>query len=119
MKQMADRTQLQHIVASLTEGVLLIEPDQTISYANAAALEMHGVGKLAELGRTVTEYRETFILRYRNNHLVERGRYPIDRVVAGEAFDEVVVVVVHKNDPDRDWAHRIRSLVLVDERGHP
>ena len=29
---------LQQIVAGLSEGVILVEPDQTIAYANAAAL---------------------------------------------------------------------------------
>ena len=39
----ADRTQLQPIIAGLTDGVILIDPDQTIAWANAAALALHGV----------------------------------------------------------------------------
>ncbi|RYF06097.1 MAG: PAS domain-containing protein, partial [Oxalobacteraceae bacterium] len=35
--------QMRQIVAGLSEGVILIEPDQTITYANAAAVMMHGV----------------------------------------------------------------------------
>ena len=34
---------LQQIIAGLTEGILLIEPDQTLAWANEAALAMHGV----------------------------------------------------------------------------
>jgi len=33
-----DRWQLEQIIAGLSEGVILIEPDQTITYANEAAL---------------------------------------------------------------------------------
>ena len=45
-----ERSQLQQIIAGLTEGVILLEPDQTITYANDAALDMHGVTRLEELG---------------------------------------------------------------------
>src|SRR3712207_3799773 len=80
---------------------------------------MHGVRDLQELGQTVDEYRNNFVLRYRNNHTLDPGRYPINRVVAGEAFDEVVVVIAHKDNPDQDWTHRIRSLVITDPQGNP
>jgi PAS domain S-box-containing protein len=115
----AERSQLEQIIAGLTEGVILIEPDQTITYANEAALRMHGVESFAALGRTVDEYRRNFALRYRNNHLVQPGSYPIERVIAGEAFDDVVVQVAHRDRPEDDRAHRIRSLVITDRAGQP
>ncbi|KLK89585.1 LuxR family transcriptional regulator [Microvirga vignae] len=117
--QAPDRSQLEQIIAGLTEGVMLVEPDQTITYANEAALEMHGVTTLDELGRTVDEYRKNFVLRHQSSHLLDHGRYPIDRVVAGEAFDDVLVVVAHKSNQDRDRTHRIRSLVITDHAGDP
>ncbi len=117
--QAPDRSQLEQIIAGLTEGVILVEPDQTITYANEAALEMHGVTDLDELGRTVDEYRTNFVLRHQGTHLLDQGRYPIDRVVAGEAFEDVVVVVAHKTNQDRDRTHRIRSLVITDQVGNP
>ena len=117
--QAPDRSQLEQIIAGLTEGVILVEPDQTITYANQAALEMHGVTSLDALGRTVDEYQGNFVLHYRNNQPLYPDRYPIERVIAGEVFDDVVVVVAHKDNPDRDWAHRIRSLVITDQHGDP
>jgi PAS domain S-box-containing protein len=114
-----DRWQLEQIIAGLTEGVILVEPDQTITYANEAALEMHGVTNLNELGRTVDEYRKNFVLRHQSSHLLDHGRYPIDRVVAGETFEDVVVIVAHKTNQDRDRTHRIRSLVITDHAGNP
>ena len=99
--------------------MILVEPDQTITYANEAALAMHGVTTLDELGRTVDEYRNNFVLRHQSSDLLEHGHYPIDRVVAGEAFDDVVVVVAHKAKQDWDRTHRIRSLVITDHAGNP
>src|SRR5215216_5711951 len=68
--QAPDRSQLEQIIAGLSEGVILVEPDQTITYANEAALEMHGVTTLDELGRTVDEYRRNFVLRHHSSDLL-------------------------------------------------
>ena len=69
--------------------MVLIEPDQTISWSNDAALAMHGVEAREELGGTGSEYRSKFRLSYRNKHLLPEGDYPVERVVAGKVFDEV------------------------------
>jgi PAS domain S-box-containing protein len=112
-RQAGDHRHLQQIIAGLTEGVILIEPDQTLCWANAAALAMHGAKTLDELGTTVEAYRSKFKLTYRNKHSLSEGNYPIQRVVAGETFDEVVVEVAQVNRPDARWVHQIRSLVLT------
>ncbi len=117
-RQHADRTQLQQIIVGLTEGVIIINPDQTIAWANDAALAMHGVGDVQDLGDTVSDYRARFELRYRNRHKLPPGDYPMDRVVSGEAFTEVVVEVARPGE-DRHWVHQIRSLVLTDPAGQP
>lgn len=114
-----DRRQLQQIIAGLTEGVILIEPDQTILWANEAALTMHGVKQVGDLGHDVTQYRERFQLRYRNNHALEDGRYPIERVISGEKFTDVLVEVFLAADHSVSWVHRVRSLVLTDADGDP
>ena len=114
----ADRTQLQQIILGLDDGVLIIDPDQTIAWANKAALDMHGVVDIADLGATIDEYRARFELRYRNNHRLPEGAYPMERIMAGEAFDEVVVEVGPPGEPAR-WTHRLRSLVLNTPDGRP
>ena len=115
----ADHCQVRQIIAGLREGVLLVDPAQTIVWANRAALDMHGVATPEELGGTVNEYRERFELRYRNHHRLPHGEYPIDRVIAGEAFDEVVVEVARAGRVEPTWVHRVRSLVLTDAAGEP
>ena len=118
-RQSVDRRQLQQIIAGLTEGVILVEPDQRIIWANEAALAMHGVRAVEDLGRTVSEYQERFELRYRNKHKLDKGHYPMDRVLAGEAFSDLIVEVARAGDPEPQWVHQIRSLVLTDSAGNP
>jgi PAS domain-containing protein len=117
--QRADRHQLQQIIAGLTEGVILIDPDQTIAWANEAALAMHGVDTLDALGATVSAYRKRFQLRYRNYRRLAAGDYPMDWVLAGEAFRDVIVEVAPAGADEPRWVHRIRSLVLTDADGEP
>ena len=112
-----DRHELRQIIAGLSEGVILVEPDQTIAYANEAALEMHGAASLDELGPTVDAYRARFSLRYRNNRAPEQ--YPIERVVAGETFHDVVVEVTRTDQPDAYFVHSLRSVVATDRDGNP
>ena len=114
----ADRTQLQQIVAGLNDGVILIDPDQKIAWANAPALALHGVTNITELGATVSEYRQRFELTYRNNHKLPAGAYPMERLLAGEAFSEVIVEV-RQTGSDHQWVHSIRTLVLTDQSGQP
>ncbi len=119
MDQSVNRSQLQLIIAGLTDGVILIEPDQSIAWANDAALAMHGIERVEALGESVAAYRANFQLQYRNNHHIEEGRYPIERVVGGERFDDVVVEVTPAGKNKPQWVHRIRSLIINDTDGNP
>ncbi len=58
---------------------------------------MHGAESLDELGETVDAYRERFALRYRNNHAP--NHYPMERVVSGERFHDVIVEVKRTDGP--------------------
>ena len=111
--------QMRQIVAGLSEGVILIEPDQTIAYVNAAAVMMHWVADADDLGATVSEYRANFTLHYRNHRKIGPLQHPLDRVLAGEVFRDVVVELSPTRDPSHRWMHRIRSLVTTDADGTP
>ena len=113
-----DRRQLQQIVAGLEEGIVVINPDQTIAWANSAALGMHGVSDIADLGADISEYRNRFSLRDRNRHKLPGAGHHLDRLAAGEVFSEVVVEVGRPGD-ERHWVHRIRSLVVTGPDDEP
>jgi PAS domain S-box-containing protein len=118
-RQSADRRQLQQIIAGLTEGIILIDPDRSIAWANETALAMHGVETPAELGDTVDDYGRIFALNYRNNHPLAPDQYPGARVLNGELFHDVVVEVTCRDRADRKWVHQIRSLILTNAGDQP
>ncbi|MFJ2537537.1 helix-turn-helix transcriptional regulator [Pseudomonas sp. NPDC087614] len=114
-----NRRQLQQIIAGLSDGVILLELDQSILWANEAALAMHGVNRIGELGTNADEYAKRFSLRYRNNHPVPPEHYPISRAARCEVFSDVLIEVFAVDDPERIWVHSVRSMVLTDRDGQP
>ncbi len=114
----ADRTQLQQIISGLTEGVIILDPDGTIAWANDTALALHGAGALEELGGTVAGYHGRFTLRYTDRQPVPPQEYPMDRLLAGEAFSELIVECTRAGEA-KHRVHQIRTLALRDAAGRP
>ncbi|AVE03104.1 helix-turn-helix transcriptional regulator [Pseudomonas palleroniana] len=114
-----NRRQLQQIISGLSDGVILAEVDQTILWANEAALRMHGVESVVALGANTQEYAQRFALRYRNNHPVQLENYPLARAAAGEEFSDVMVEVTPCAEEEKTWVHRLRSLVITDSHDEP
>jgi len=108
---------LRLILSALRDGVILIEPDGTIAWANRAALRMHGLRRAADLGGTVSGYRALFELHDGSRRL-PGGQHPMVRLLAGEAFEAVVEVAPAGGSGAR-WTHRVRGLVLDDAAGAP
>jgi PAS domain S-box-containing protein len=119
MASAPDRDQLHHIVASLSDGVVFIEPDGAIAWANDAALAMHGCKTLAELGSSVSEYHDRFLLRLRDGVALQAKNLPMARLMRGETFEDLVVEVCRRDRPELDWIHRERGLVLGGDEDSP
>ncbi|QYE33745.1 PAS domain S-box protein [Polymorphobacter sp. PAMC 29334] len=118
LREAASLDHLQSIIANLDEGIVLLAPDETILWANDAALAMHGAQTLGDLGSSVSDFRKRYVLSKRGHAPLAHGKYPIDRAMAGEAFDGVTVEVTRAGKVGPEWVHRIRSLVLTDGEGH-
>ncbi len=86
-----NRLVLQNLVTGLSDGLILLENDGTIAWANRAALVMHRIESVSELGDDTESYRRNFTLRYRNNHLLDAGQYPLERLAAVAAQETQVI----------------------------
>jgi len=123
LKHHVDRRQLQQIIAGLSEGILLIDPVDGIVWANEQALALHAVTALEELGTSPNQYNKRFSLKYRNRHALTDDQYPINRLLSGESFEEVVVEVTKRDETEEDagWknVHRLRGFALLASDGQP
>ncbi|KQO83402.1 helix-turn-helix transcriptional regulator [Rhizobium sp. Leaf262] len=109
-----NRGSLQELVGGLSDGIILVGENGSILWANLAALQMHRVSALDELGLNATEYRRRFTLHYRNNHPLEEGQYPMERLLAGETIDDVTVEISPSADLDLVWVHTVRSMIISE-----
>ena len=114
----ATQGNLQQIIAQLTEGVIILEPDGTISWADETALALHGARSLAELGKTVAGYASRFTLAGRAGQTLRPDDYPMHRLLVGEVIDKALVDVTRKSD-GRRWVHEVRTLILNGADGQP
>jgi PAS domain S-box-containing protein len=114
---LSDHLHLRQIIAGLPEGIIIVTPEGTISWANEAALALHGVKSLKELGITVTDYCARFELRYRDQQPLPRDEYPLRRLVAGDSFTDLVVEVIPSGRSEKRGVQRLRGLNLADPEG--
>ncbi len=114
-----DRHHLQQIIANLDEGVLLIEPDGAIAWANDAALAMHACKRTARLGASMAEYRKRFVFHDPDGRRFTARNHPVARLLAGETFSNVVVRLARRNDKDFQCVLDISGLILTGPDDEP
>ena len=114
-----DRPHLHRIVADIAEGVVLIEQDHRIVWANPSALIMHGCETPEELGGAPKAYRDRFDLAYRDGRPLPKADYPIDRLLKGESFSDLVVRLSREAKPGRERILQLRGLHLPPAAGAP
>ena len=114
-----ERPHLHRIVADLTEGVILIEEDRRVVWANPAALAMHGCNQLDELGDTSKAYHDRFQLTYRDGRALPKAEYPMERLIGGDRFAGLVLSLTRKDQPGREHILQLRGLHLPPAEGAP
>jgi PAS domain S-box-containing protein len=109
---------LEQLMGQLLDGVILIDATGTILSANAAALRMHGVDAVEELGGTAEGYAERFSLRGESRRPLKHREYPLFRLLAGDSFPDLVVEVAPAGEETR-WVHQVRDVVMDEDGGEP
>lgn len=114
----ADRRQLQQIVAALTEGIIVVELDGTLAWADETALAMHGASSLAGLGGSAEGYTRRFAVAYLGSPELTAADTPIMRLLRNDVVDHAVTEVVRRSDHKR-WVHEVRTMAMTDGEGRP
>ncbi|TVV71148.1 helix-turn-helix transcriptional regulator [Sphingomonas solaris] len=110
---------LEQLMDSLLAGVILMDPAGVILSANPAALKMHGIDRVEDLGATADDYAARFSLRYRNHHRLTRREYPLVRLLAGENFADLIVEVAPLDSTEPRWVHQVRDVTMDEDGGEP
>ena len=113
------RSQLQHILANLSEGVILIDLTGAILWLNHAALDMHGCVKPEEIGGSCEEYAKRFVLRDSHHRAVPSTQFPLSRLATGEVFSAYTLELMRRGNDDFPRTLEFRGLVLDDPDDQP
>lgn len=106
-------------MARLLDGVILIDPSGVILSANAAALAMHGVAEVAELGVTVEDYASRFTLWSSEHRALKQREYPLVRLLAGDNLPDTIVEVAPVGEREARWVHQVRDVTMDVDGGEP
>ncbi|MBB5713038.1 PAS domain-containing protein [Sphingomonas xinjiangensis] len=110
---------LEQLISGLPSGVILVDLSGAFLWANYAALAMHGVDRLEDLGSTADEYATRFALSLRNGHRLASREYPVMRVLAGENIPDLIVEVAASGAAEPKWTHHIRDVLLTGDDEDP
>ncbi|WP_028966269.1 helix-turn-helix transcriptional regulator [Sphingomonas phyllosphaerae] len=110
---------LEQLMAQLLDGVILLDPTGIILSANAAALAMHGVTTMEELGTSAEDYARRFTLWTRDHHRLKHRDYPLFKVLAGESIPDMVVEVAPAGEDEARWMHQVRDVTMDVDGGEP
>lgn len=112
-----NRHQLQQLVTNLREGVMLLDTDGVLLWANHAALRMHGCSAPEALGVTTLDYRRRYLLRDMQSRRIGARGYPGARLAAGQSFTKVRCVLEPRNTSPWRRVLEFSSLALADRTG--
>jgi PAS domain S-box-containing protein len=78
--------QLQTVLDSLTEGLVVADLAANLFYWNPAALAMHGFASMEECRRRLPEFADTFELSTSEDGILPIEQWPLARILRGETL---------------------------------
>jgi PAS domain S-box-containing protein len=94
--------QLEAIVNSMTEGLLVASVDGKLLMYNSAALAIHGYRDIDEVRRHIRVYRDVYVLHDLDGRELPVEEWPLERARRGDVFSGMEVRVLRK-DTGREW----------------
>ena len=110
--------QIEILAAGISEGVMVLDGEQGIVWANAIALAIHDETDLAALGQNIDEYHANFQVRYRSIRKPAAPANSSDVIVKDRLRDSLIEITT-ANGNGEPSLHRTRKLSVPDERGQP
>jgi PAS domain S-box-containing protein len=92
--------QLQTILDSLTEGLVVADLEGNLFHWNPAALAMHGFASMEECQRRLPDFADTFELSTPEDGILPLEQWPLARILRGETLNGWEV---HLARPGTDW----------------
>ena len=90
-KLAAEQGQMEAVVSSMTEGLVISDLAGSVLTMNPAALALLGYARLEEIQRPLPEFAETLELTALDGRLLPLDEWPLARALRGETFSDFEV----------------------------
>ena len=108
--------QVDAMLANMTEGIIIADPQGNVLQMNAVAAQIHNYNQPMEFQRNLSEFPDTFELRYINGRFMPLDEWPLARVLRGESvMDYEVRVKRLQSGDERIWSYN--GSLVRDEQG--
>ncbi|HEY0846394.1 MAG TPA: EAL domain-containing protein [Noviherbaspirillum sp.] len=107
------RAELQTVLDSLSEGVVVFSPDGELLNANPAALRMHGVESLADAPRHLQDFAREFDVSTLDGDPLPVDQWPLARIARGETVS-AVELSVWRHGTGEHWIGSYSGAPVVD-----
>jgi PAS domain S-box-containing protein len=109
--------QLEAVINSMTEGLVIADPQGNILMFNPAALAMHGFTSMEEIRQPLHSFTDLFDMRELDGQLIALKNWPLSRVLAGETFSGKRVRL-HRKDINRHWVVQYGGTAVRNKTGN-
>jgi len=111
---------MHRLVDQLTQGVLLLDINGNIVWANDAAAHLHGFNQHDDMLLTALQYQRQFDMRYVNHHKPGPGQHPLTRLANGKPFDCLKVLLSARSGEQANWlTFQLSGVLLGSEAPEP
>ena len=112
----AHTRQVNALLANISEGIIIADPQGTILLMNEVAVQIHDYRQPQDYQRNLTDFSDTFALHYTDGRIMPVEEWPLSRVLRGETVMDYKVQVTRLNSGvTQIWSYN--GGLIYDEQG--
>ncbi|MBF2051824.1 MAG: PAS domain S-box protein [Elainella sp. C42_A2020_010] len=107
--------QLEAVINSMTEGLVIADPQGNILMFNPAALALHGYDSLEQVQQHLREFPNTIEVHDLQGNFVPMEQWPISRALQGETFSNCEIQI-HRRDTGKTFIGSYGGTPVLDKQ---
>lgn len=112
----ANLSQLEAVFNSMTEGLIIADPQGNVLTFNPAALAIHGFQSVEEVRQHVHSFADLFEVRGLDGQPIAVADWPISDAMAGETFSGQRLQI-HRTDTGKRWVAQYGGTPVRNKAG--
>ncbi|MBD2108619.1 ATP-binding protein [Nodosilinea sp. FACHB-13] len=108
--------QLEAVINSMTEGLVIADPEGHIVTFNSVALALHGYDSIDQVQQSVPDFADLFEAEDLQGRPISLGQWPMVMALRGETFSDYGIQV-RRRDTGKTWIGSYSGTPVQDKQG--